>query len=795
MRSAVAVVSIALFLQATETVYAQTSPAAPKAGSSAQQQQAADEELILSVRANGVERGEFSLLRRADGDYWIPELDLPRLKLEPREQARRQVGKERYFSFAALGASAIDFNEAELTLSVNFAAKYIEGTQVDLSNRLPPAPRMTPQKSLILSYRLSARNAGQGQPTEMTLEDDLNVRVAGVLLRQVTRLDTAHNQRSFTRGISQAIWDNRDTATRFVAGDLVSSAGSYGSTITGAGLLLTKLYDMTPDVIKQPTVSVHASTSLPADVEVAVDGSPIFRTRVGPGPISLDNLLLYGGSRNVRITVTDAAGHREVIEQPFLFTDSVLAKGLHEYSYFIGKRSELGSDGAWRYREASWQGYHRYGLSDYLTVGTGGEGSTAFTNGGAGATLRNDLLGLFSLDILASIDRQASTRAQGWSARYTYVVPSGALVVGRRKFGDGFRTFSTTADSPFLKSEDRIGASTRLFSGSVSADFARSVDALQSRYTRSLRYSKNFGSRVTLSADYASTRTDGKPGWAANVFLRFDLGSQQWIGTTARATGSSHGIDVEAGKQLNQGEGLGYRLGLSSNSQGGQETASTSLSANWNLRPVTLEFLGSSQLRGGSSRYAEIGVSGSVVAVDGFWGLTRRVNDGFALARLGVPQAGVEISMNNQVQGATDKEGQLFIPQVGAFGRQEVSLNDKQVGMQYDIRERRRTIAPDYRSGTIVDFGARKVRAVAGMAWQIQNRQRLPIASRTWTLAGAGGKLTIETGSSGDFYLEDAPAGSYTGSLESGGRAYSCRLTVPDFVEVVHELKEGIICE
>src|SRR5262245_28797524 len=40
----------------------------------------AEEPVILTVRANGVERGEFTLLRQADGDFWVAAADLPRLK-------------------------------------------------------------------------------------------------------------------------------------------------------------------------------------------------------------------------------------------------------------------------------------------------------------------------------------------------------------------------------------------------------------------------------------------------------------------------------------------------------------------------------------------------------------------------------------------------------------------------------------------------------------------------------------------------------------------------------------------
>lgn len=788
-----AAVCLALALRPGGGAHAQGPPATVSA--TVGTHHAGDEEMILTVHANGVPRGEFTLLRKADGDFWLAERDLPKLQMEAVPQARRQSGGENYLSFRAMGASALTYSEADLRLSVLFPVGGLAGTEIDLSSRPQPAVLAQPATSLLLSYRLSARHVGQGNPAQASLDTDLNVRVAGVLLRQETRMVMAGPGRRFTRGASQAIWDDRVNGRRLIAGDVISSAGSYGSTITGGGLLLAKLYELTPDVIKQPTATLQTSSALPAEVEVAVDGSPIYRTQVGPGPITLNNLLLPGGTRNLRVTVTDASGRREVTEQPFLFTDSVLARGLHEYSYFIGRRSELGLDNQWRYREAAWQAFHRYGLNDSLTVAAGGEGNADFVNAGAGLTLRSDTLGLLSLDALASRDRLGPVHANGWSARYTYVAPVASVVLARRQFGAGFRSFQTSAQLPFPREETRVGLTTRIFKATLSADLVHTRDALESRFSRALRLATNIGRRTTLLGEIQSTRVNGRSDWAAYLFLRTELESQRWVGATARAASGSRGFDVETGKQLAQGEGVGYRLGVSSNVTAGRDVRYGYLAANWNLRPATLEFFGTSQLTGDQARYAEVALAGAVVGIDGFWGLTRRVDDGFALARLGVPQAGVEISLNNQVQGTTDAEGNLFIPQVSSIGRQDVSLNDRQLGMQYNIGERRVTVTPPYRSGAVVHFGGRKLRAVAGMAWQVDGGQRLPIASRSWTLAGKQGKLAVDTASAGDFYLEDAAPGSYTGPLELGGKAYSCRLEVPASADAVQELKEGIICE
>jgi outer membrane usher protein FimD/PapC len=310
-----------------------------------------------------------------------------------------------------------------------------------------------------------------------------------------------------------------------------------------------------------------------------------------------------------------------------------------------------------------------------------------------------------------------------------------------------------------------------------------------------LRYSASLTRNTTLVAELQNNRLNGVRERGAFLFLRVALDNDRWIGATARSTGDTRTVDVEAGQLAPQGEGVGWRVAVNADARPGQVSTSSAAAVQWNLAPATLEFYGNTPLGGPGAQYTEFAVSGALVGVDGFWGLTRRVSDSFAVARLGVPQPGVEILVNNEVQGRTDSKGQAFLPRIGAFGRQDISVNEKQIGMDFNLPERRRTIVPAYRSGTLVDFAGKKMSAIAGMAWLGTGAQRKPVVSRSWTMTGAGGSLTVETTNAGDFYVEDAQPGQYTGTLESGGKRYACKLEVPAFAEAVLEIKEGLTCD
>src|SRR5205085_7065410 len=139
--------------------------------------------------------------------------------------------------------------------------------------------------------------------------------------------------------------------------------------------------------------------------------------------------------------------------------------------------------------------------------------------------------------------------------------------------------------------------------------------------------------------------------------------------------------------------------------------------------------------------------------------------------------------------------GRLLIPQVSSLAVQELSVDEQELGIQYALKDRRRTVTPPYRSGLVVDFGIRQMRAAAGTAWLVEGGRRTRIVARTWMLTGPAGTLRIETASNGEFYLEDAPPGVYTGTLQGRERSHTCRLVIPASEDPVQELKEGIVCE
>jgi outer membrane usher protein len=757
---------------------------------------ASSEELIVTLRANGVALGEFTLLRDGSGDFLVPAEDLPRLRLTPHPAARRLGPAGTYYSLRALQPTRLEFDQDMLVVMVDYPPEAYELKRLDLANRPTLLARIDAVNSVALNYRASAIRTSAEEALQLRLSTELNARVGPLLFRQEARYSDVRGVRQFTRGPTQVVLDDRSAGTRVIAGDQVAPGGAFGTTFTAAGVSYARIFTITPEMVRQPTAAARLSALGPSEVEVSVDGTPIYRANVGPGPIAVDNLYWYGGSRTVRVTVTDASGRRQVIEQPYLFTDSVLAAGLHEFSYFAGVRSQFDAQNAFVYQDPAWQAFHRYGATDDLTLQAGGEGTRAITTAGVGATGRHQRFGILAMDLLASSNRDTGRQAAGWSARYSYLTPFFTAFLGRRSFGEGFSNVATSIGTPALIWENRFGVSVPVGAAATFAiDAVQARDTLGERSTLSARLSTALGARTVLQAELARSRSPFLNDWGVNVYLRHELDNLNWVGSTVRNTKDTRTLEVETGRQLLQGEGVGYRVVASDVQSGSGHSGFVTATSNWNLRPVMLEANVQSQTVGGSSSVVELAASGAVVAIGGHLGLTRPVGDSFALVRLGAPQADVEVTLNNTLQGRTDAAGSLLLPQVGAYMRQEVAINDRNLPLDFTVSTGKVLIAPGFKGGSIADFGVSTVRAYAGKATYARGGTRVPVATHKWRMRGGEQEIQIETTTDGDFYLEHADPGRYIGTLTLDDRMLSCVLDIAASDDVVTELVPGVVCD
>src|SRR5258706_4436793 len=205
--------------------------------------------LIVEVTVNGQKRGEFTLFRAADGDYYARVADLPALGLADSTAPRRavQVQGEACISLKSLAPQRLAFDERPLALEVVCPAQALKGRRYDLTPPRPGIAQGKPDSGSFLNYRLSANDAGGGEPPRYGLAHELAARFDGVLLRNEAAFlrsgETTHGIRYNT----QLVFDRPAEQQRFIAGDQTAASGELGSTLAVGGIGGAKPYTLTPN--------------------------------------------------------------------------------------------------------------------------------------------------------------------------------------------------------------------------------------------------------------------------------------------------------------------------------------------------------------------------------------------------------------------------------------------------------------------------------------------------------------------------------------------------------------------
>ncbi len=152
--------------------------------------------------------------------------------------------------------------------------------------------------------------------------------------------------------------------------------------------------------------------------------------------------------------------------------------------------------------------------------------------------------------------------------------------------------------------------------------------------------------------------------------------------------------------------------------------------------------------------------SGAIARVGGKTAFTRPITDSFGLVKVGEIE-GVRVMHNGQEIGRTNEEGVVFLSSLNSYYENQISINDKDIPLDYSLTNVSRFISPPLRSGSCIAFRAVKSRPLVG-SLHLEGKDGLePLVFREVTFSFQGASVTVPTGKGGEFYLdpsqEDAP--------------------------------------
>jgi outer membrane usher protein len=235
---------------------------------------------------------------------------------------------------------------------------------------------------------------------------------------------------------------------------------------------------------------------------------------------------------------------------------------------------------------------------------------------------------------------------------------------------------------------------------------------------------------------------------------------------------------VSLQRTIPQGEGFGYdaTVGRSGGSGGDGTFGRAFVQVNGAHAEIGAEYGRSS--RGDGRGQANVFVAGSVGAVGGSVFAARPVLDSLALVRI-PGLAGVPVFTNGWLAGTTDASGEVVATNINAYYDNYVTFGTRDLALEYVFPSTDTVISPSRRSGSLVTFDVRRMRALIGVVVETKGAASVPLEFRELTLSRGGEVITGFTARRGEFYIEGVESGEYLLRL-AGRTPCAATLRVPE---------------
>lgn len=751
----------------------------------------------VKVFLNGEEKGEFLVRLLDDGDFLMRTADLSAMGLSVPPGRTTEVDGEPHRSLRSLEKMSFTFREKTLSIELTAHPSVLPMRVVDF--RPPRQPRVLYPKdpSGFFNYGVTWTGGNPGDAGSLDVTGQAGARRGDFLFLSDAAFEKTRVDQRLVRLSTNVTRDRRETMQRLAFGDLTASSGSLGTGVNLGGAGFSKVYRIDPYLLRYPLASVGGMVSLPSEAEVFLGGTRIRTEKLSPGQFELKNISSLGGRSDVTVVIKDSFGREQRINFPFYFAETLLEKDLHEYSYNIGfLRRKFGEESD-RYGPIAFSAFHNYGVSDRVTLGGRGEGTVDGANVGPQASFRIGDAGIVALSLAGSARRDGRLGAAG-EATHSFQ----GRAVGTRFLLKGVSREYAVAAEEGRDSTDGIryevggGASygtPRMGTFSADADFLKR-HAGTDRRSLSASWSRNVGWNVSMLGTFRNVR-EGETVNEVMLGLNYYPGRDLSLAASFRAAGGVRGETVQARKNLPAGEGLGCSVSVERMDSTALSSTAVNPSVQYNARfgSYAAEYRRERIDGNGGSGIFRLSAYGGIARVGGTFGFSRPIEDSFGLVSVGGLE-GIRVYHNNQELGRTDKRGNLFLPSLGSYYENRISIEDKDIPIEYSLREVLKVVSPPLRSGSRIPFEVKRFQAVTGALGFLRDGEWKPAEYVEARVPSDGKEVAFPTGKGGEFYVEDLGAGTHAASMEQEGTRCLFEMTVPSTEDTVVDLGR-LTCE
>jgi len=688
--------------------------------------------LQLEVMLNGRPTGLIgSFLKNEQGQLSAKRRELEELHLK----VPNDFGAEAEVALAALPGVSYRYDEAAQTVDITVGDLGRLSQTYDLRGAANSLPITPPFTGAVLNYLLFGGSGGksiisnwQFQGVSATLDGRIFSPYGTLSQTGILNTNTGNS------GISghlrlDTTWTYKDPdgALTYRAGDIISSGLLWTRPVRLGGIQAQRDFSIRPDLVTLPLPSFSGSAAVPSTADVYVNGVRAVSQDIDSGPFRLTNLPILSGQGDANVVVRDSSGREVTTTLPFSVSTKLLREGLYDFSLEAGfPRLLYGVRSDDYERTPAGSATLRYGFSDYLTLESHAEATNNLVNGGIGANLGLNSIGVVSTAFAGSANG-GTAGGQAYASFNTSLFGFSLSASTLRTIGGYNDLASITARPvgsvsvpavplsaftpawalqnslsplrpPKIQDQFSVGLPLPLLKGSLNFGYINEEDPFGNRIRLlDVSYSQQlFADTSFFATAFVGAGSSRNAGISLGILIPLGGGVTASSGVSRDNSGLAVASDIN--KPLGQEPGsFGWRL---SDLEG--EAVLRQASAAYRSGYGKIE---ATALQSQAGYAGTLSAEGAIVAAGGDVFFANRIDDAFAIVDAGAP--GVEVFHENRPVAFTDQNGKAIVPSLNSYQPNKISIDPLNLPLDASIASTQDVVVPPDRSGVFADFGIR----------------------------------------------------------------------------------------
>ncbi len=737
---------------------------------------------------------DWNSLKRALDSYVLSEY------LSSLESKRDQLGYVTESSFADSGWE-VRFDDSTIRLVVELPNEFRKVQDAALRSRRPQpiGKKIEPSTvSAVLNVGVAqdytygmTQNNGR-QPSVFNLRGATNVSSL-VLEGGVNYYEQA--KRRWVRNDVRLVKDIESKAVRMSLGDVNYGVAGLQSSPQMGGFSFSKNFSIRPYDVVQSTGSASFTLNSESKVEFYVNNQLVDTRDLPPGPHRLTDFPVSSGTNDILLRIKDKFGQVQEITIPFFYASSVLAQGVHAFSYNMGYLTE-NKLGVRHYdtKVPVFSAFHKYGLTPMTTVGLNVQGSKKQGQVGAEMTCATTLGNFHVLGAASQTKDPLAPQAhkkRGYSSSVQF-----DKTISRderaRSFAAQWSSYTQSFTrlgslSPSNPISHRLSArySQEVYGGvygSLSGGYGIYRQTKNKENNQNIGLSKSYPGGMWLTMDLARSK---RPQTKVDQRLMFGF---RWS-----IPGSGHSVasDYQSTENVKRvrwnysaaGGVGGFSSGAGVSHQQRRQSADGNLTYTGNRFVVGVSHNKTDPKVGKTLDRTTLNANTALVFADGHMALSRPISDSFVIVAPHKTIRDKNIKVNSYGErylAQTDFLGSAVLPEVSGYSINSVSIDRNDLPVGYQIEDDAFYFEPTYKRGGVAKIGTDAIVMVKG--------QLLEGAEKPFSLV-SGEILYLDepekepilffTNRSGFFAAEGLKPGKYK-IIVYGDKIFSSFITIPE---------------